>query len=573
MGTVGEPVRIGRIRRTGLDERRGAVADAGSLARRRIGGLAQRRKDAEREKSGSREIAGGLAQRRKDAEREKSGSREIAGGLAQRRKDAELDEEGGVEAVVEGRRLRLEVVAPAEAVMPSARMVEVGLRFGIPMMENGRRIAAGVELAFAPGRIILITGPSGAGKTLLLNRIGRHFPNARWVNRLPFPLDVAVVDAVAPGRPMAEAMSLLTAAGLGEPMLWMRRFAQLSEGEQFRARLARAVSLQPREGGCTPLLCDEFGSLLHRRLARAVAFNLRKRVSRDKLFLVVSTSRDDLTDALRPDRIVRLDRDGGAVVETPTDGAHSSAGAAELFGDLRIERGTLADYARFAAMHYRHQESAGFVDRVFVLREGHGGEALGVVVYGRPVLELALRNQATGRRFVRQPRLLNREMRVLKRLVVHPDARGCGLGHWLVRRTLPEAGTRFVECLAAMGAINPVFEKAGMRRIGTCLAPVARDAALRALRKAGVDPLAADFVAQVCRRPTVRRLVRERVRVWYRGATAGGGESRVERQTPTQLARTFRQLVGSEPVYLLWGRESDDWALIEARGGESVRNI
>jgi ABC-type ATPase with predicted acetyltransferase domain len=108
-----------------------------------------------------------------------------------------------------------------------------------------------------------------------------------------------VVDAVAPARPMAEAMGLLTAAGLGEPMLWMRRFAQLSEGEQFRARLARAISLQPREGGCPPLLCDEFGSLLHRRLARAVAFNLRKQVSREQLCMVVATSDPDLTDALR----------------------------------------------------------------------------------------------------------------------------------------------------------------------------------------------------------------------------------------------------------------------------------
>ena len=127
-----------------------------------------------------------------------------------------------------------------------------------------------------------------------------------------------------------------------------------------------------------------------------------------------------------------------------------------------------------------------------------------------------------------------------------------------------------MEWRAARGAVNPVFEKAGMRRIGTCAVPVARDAALQALRKAGVDPLAADFVAQVCRRPTVRRLVRERVRIWYRGATAGAGEERVERQTPTQLARTFRQLVGSEPVYLLWGKEPDDWAVIDAGFGESV---
>ncbi len=211
-------------------------------------------------------------------------------------------------------------------------------------------------------------------------------------------------------------------------------------------------------------------------------------------------------------------------------------------------------------MHYRQREQLGFVDQVFVLREGVGGEALGIVVYGHPVLELSLRNRVTGGRFVRRADRLNRELRVLKRLVIHPDVRGCGLGHWLVERTLPEVGTRFVECLAAMGAVNPVFERAGMRRIGTCMPPARRDETVRRLRAAGADPLAADFVSQVCRRPGVRRLVAESVFDWYRSTTAGG-EARVARQSPTTLAQTFRQLAGSEPVYFIWARDGEDCGL------------
>jgi hypothetical protein len=168
----------------------------------------------------------------------------------------------------------------------------------------------------------------------------------------------------------------------------------------------------------------------------------------------------------------------------------------------------------------------------------------------------------TGRRFQRNARRLNRELRVLKRLVIHPDVRGCGLGHWLVRQTLPLVGTPFVECLAAMGAVNPVFVKAGMRCIGVCEVSSLQDEIIGELRVLGADPLVADFVEQVRRRAAVRRLVTRAVRGWYQGMT-GVGERRVSRHTATTLAQTFRQLAGSQPVYYLWADNARGWALID----------
>jgi ABC-type ATPase with predicted acetyltransferase domain len=382
----------------------------------------------------------------------------------------------------------------------SARLVEVGLRFGVPMTVPGRQIASGLQLDIRPGTVTLITGPSGAGKSLLLAAIARRFPLSRCVQNIQFPTDVAVVDAIAPTRPVTEALGILTACGLGEPMLWIRRFSQLSDGEQFRARLARAVSLHRRgqAGGDgaieAPLLCDEFGAILHRRLAKAIAFGLRKRVTRDRLALVVATSQDDLEADLRPDTIVRL---GGEIPRVEVRSARSDRqdagptrdGIISFARQLRIQQGTIADYAQFSSMHYRQRGQVGFVDKVFVCREGLDGPPLGVIVYAWPTLELRLRNQVTGNRFCKNPARLNRELRLLKRLVMHPDIRGCGLGHWLVRRTLPLVGTRFVECLAAMGAINPVFTKAGMRRIGVCEPPAIRDETVEQLRAAGADPL------------------------------------------------------------------------------------
>ncbi len=462
--------------------------------------------------------------------------------------------------------------------MVSARALEVCLRFGVPM--TGPSLSGPIlhrlGLRFEPGSVALVAGPSGAGKTRLLAEIARQTPGSRLVQDALFPLDVPVIDAVLPTRPIDEAMALLTACGLGEPALWLRRFDQLSEGERFRARLARAMGLHRREHSRAPLLCDEFGSLLHQPLARAIAFNLRKLVTREKLALVVASCRPDLAEALRPDHVVRLPL-GGAPAEAqegnagnqtmpPDTDEESGPGKdfARLIGPgaaLRIERGTLHDYAALAGMHYRQREQLGFVDRIFVLRERPHGLVLGVVVYGHPSLELSLRNRVTGGRWIRQAEKLNRELRVLKRLVIHPDLRGCGVGHWLVRQTLEMAGTLFVECLAAMGAVNPVFEKAGMVRVGMCRAPAGWAAVVDELRAAGADPFMSDFVAQVCRRPAVRRLVARSVFNWYR-ATTSAGRGRVARQTPSTLARTFRQLAGSQPVYFIWSRDASGWAVI-----------
>jgi GNAT superfamily N-acetyltransferase len=377
-----------------------------------------------------------------------------------------------------------------------------------------------------------------------------------------------------------------------------------------------------------PLLCDEFGAVLHRRLAKAIAFNLRKLVTRERLALVVATSHEDLEEDLQPDTVVRLGGNGPVIerrmisdlrlqiseesrleiadwrlkisdgsarlrlaakqthrkmqphvrmqpaaeqpaaqqpaaqkptaqrpaAERPAARRPAAERMASFMRGLRIEPGTVRDYQQFAGMHYRRRDQLGFVDKVVVAREVSGGELVGIVVYGMPVLQLRLRNRVTGGRFVRSVRRLNRELRVLKRLVIHPDVRGCGLGHWLVRRTLPMVGARFVECLAAMGAVHPVFDKAGMRRIGTVEPPAEQGQALSRLLAAGADPLAADFVTQVCRRPSVRRIVSEAVFNWYQ-TTTGGGERRVERQTPVFLAHTYRQLAGSQPVYFIWAAD------------------
>jgi energy-coupling factor transporter ATP-binding protein EcfA2 len=401
----------------------------------------------------------------------------------------------------------------------------------------------------APGTITLLAGPSGSGKSTVLDALARRFPTARGVGRVHVDADRPVIDLVAADHPFAEAAALMSACGLSEPRLWLHRFDELSEGERFRARLAIAIGLHLSANDVAPLFCDEFTAGVHRRLARAIAYNLRKLATRRRLCLVVATSHGDVTPDLQPDQLVRLDGRGGATVQTRPVRERPFS----LSRRLVIEPASRRDYDAFAAMHYRERDELGFVDRCFSLREGAGGELLGIVIYAHAPLELRLRNAATNDRFKGNARRLNREMRILRRLVIHPDVRGCGLGQRLVRETLPRAGTRFVECLANLGGVNPVFERAGMARVGTCEPHHALQRILAAVAECDADPLSPAFASDVCRRPRVRRLVADGVRLWYRGVTRDG-EERVSRQGPLVLANTFRQLVGSAPVYYLWER-------------------
>lgn len=424
------------------------------------------------------------------------------------------------------------------------------MKFGVAGPTAPRRVLAPLSLDLAPGRIIAFVGPSGSGKSSALAQIEACHAGGHSVQRISFPRDRSLVDCVSPHTELVDALALLTACALGEAPLWLRRYEELSDGQKFRARLARAIGLHSRGRSAAPLLCDEFCSGLHRRAAKAIAHNLRKLVTRRGLCVVLACANEDILGDLQPDVTIGLPGDGTHEVKQSTPRRR----AISFWRRLVVERGSKRDYQEFAAMHYRATDELGFVDKVFVLREKANGERVGIVVYAYGPVELALRNQATNKRFCRNPTALNRELRILRRLVIHPDVRGCGLGYRLVKKTLPLVGTRYVECLAAMGEVNPVFEMGGMTRIGLCAAPPEQGEALRALTAWDVDPFAPDFELKVCRSPRVRSVVARLVFQWYR-ATTGGGERRVSRQSPQFLAQIFRSLVGSRPVYYLWDRD------------------
>lgn len=134
-------------------------------------------------------------------------------------------------------------------------------------------------------------------------------------------------------------------------------------------------------------------------------------------------------------------------------------------GELVFSRGTIADYERFAALHYRAERPA-FVSDVFVLK-GIKGEDAGMVTYSYAPANCAARNRV----FVELPagrserlRAVNELFRIVSRVILLPEYRGCGLAAMLLRQSAGFVDAACIEALSASEAGAKLFERAGFTR-------------------------------------------------------------------------------------------------------------
>jgi ABC-type ATPase involved in cell division len=191
------------------------------------------------------------------------------------------------------------------------RMREVARLFGIGVPRRGG-IRCGPPPRVAPNTVTLITGTSGAGKSTLLRQIEASLrsQHVRVINlwQMPLPRDRAMVDCFS--LPLRETLSVLARAGLAEAPLFLLPPAVLSEGQQFRYRLAQwfGKTLNAERGTqkLFVLVADEFCSMLDRATAKAVAWQLGAFVrATPGCAAVVATAHEDLMEDLQPDCVVR----------------------------------------------------------------------------------------------------------------------------------------------------------------------------------------------------------------------------------------------------------------------------
>jgi ABC-type ATPase involved in cell division/GNAT superfamily N-acetyltransferase len=187
-------------------------------------------------------------------------------------------------------RAHVEVSAP---VTRTPRVLQMIGMFDVPLEEKAAN-SWDVDLPIEdqPWHVGLIVGPSGAGKT----RIAEHLWPQQIVREQHWAPDAALLDGFPAAMGIKDVVGLLTAVGLGSPPAWIRPYRTLSNGEAFRASMARALADTD-----DLVVVDEFTSVVDRQVAKVASHAVQKAVRRAGRQLVAVTCHYDVVDWLQPD--------------------------------------------------------------------------------------------------------------------------------------------------------------------------------------------------------------------------------------------------------------------------------
>lgn len=140
----------------------------------------------------------------------------------------------------------------------------------------------------------LVMAPSGAGKTT----IARHLWPDKIISGFDWDRDKAVVSEFPSKIGIQAITEYLSSVGFSSPPSWLRPFHALSNGEQFRVTLARAMAEEN-----DLFVIDEFTSVVDRTVARVGSYAVAKAVRRSGKRMVALSCHHDVVEWLQPDWI------------------------------------------------------------------------------------------------------------------------------------------------------------------------------------------------------------------------------------------------------------------------------
>src|SRR6266403_196426 len=144
-----------------------------------------------------------------------------------------------------------------------------------------------------PWSIGLIVGPSGSGKTLLLNNLFGDPELLHWHHK-------SVIDDFPSDFSMEEISRVCQSVGFNTIPSWLRPYSVLSNGERFRAEVARRL-LWPHG----VISIDEFTSVVDRQVACFASHAIQKYIRGcEHKQLVAASCHYDIIPWLQPDWIL-----------------------------------------------------------------------------------------------------------------------------------------------------------------------------------------------------------------------------------------------------------------------------
>lgn len=163
-----------------------------------------------------------------------------------------------------------------------------------PTSGNVFEASADIPFESIEWQIGLIVGPSGSGKTSIGKAV---FPGVGITDLYAgWPGGVPIIEAISPDGEFNDVTSALANVGLGDVPAWLRPFSALSNGQQFRAGLARLICDAPEVA-----IIDEFTSVIDRQIAKIGALAFAKGWRRGVGKVVLLACHYDIAEWLQPD--------------------------------------------------------------------------------------------------------------------------------------------------------------------------------------------------------------------------------------------------------------------------------
>lgn len=274
-------------------------------------------------------------------------------------------------------------------IIRSPRVVQVEGMFDIPLSQRSEiQFEVNLPIEEFDWHIGLIVGASGSGKST----VARELFGDKLDSKYEWDGSHALIDAFPKNLSISQITELLGAVGFNTAPNWLRPFHTLSNGEQFRVSIARALAESDQL-----VVIDEFTSVVDRQVAQIASHCIQKLVRKQGRQFVAVSCHYDIIDWLNPDWIYepaqnRFER--GCLRRRP-----------ELSLEIYPIRTT--DWRYFEKYHY-------------LSRTLHrGSTCFGGFINGQCVAFIA---------YIHFPHPQRKDIKMVHRVVVHPDYQGLKIG-------------------------------------------------------------------------------------------------------------------------------------------------